>query len=692
MAALPVQVPYPVFYDRDGAPLDNGNIYIGVANLDPVTNPLQVYYDEALTLTASQPLITSNGYVYRNGTPTQLYVNATSFSISVNNANNTLVYSFPENTSINAASIEYDPPFTGAVTSGYTVFDKLEQYISITDFGAVGDGVTDNTIVLQAAIDAAATANKTLYWPAGVYIITSTLDIRNKKISWVGDNYYTNATEVRGNFNGYLVNGAGVAPSTYYGPYEIKNLRFVNTNNGTALGSAGCIDLRYTGTCKVENCAIVAQGIGIRLDETISATFTDNYVQGDSGTNPNHSFSRGYYGGGRNCRINGVRVYGCYVAVSVANDSWVVSQCNIEFTDIVIATTALASMLVVGCHIETSNMIWTNAENLPTTGAAPWTNPAGGGIGFTGSVTFENCIFYMLPLANNNGIRAPAFVVKTQAGFTAALTISGCAFAIPSSLATISNSFNYTDPTTMVSGLRVAIINSTGFVDPSVIPQDPFSQYIRTDNGKYFGFSRIGFDDPAFYIQQGEFAGYTNVGLKSEFYGRSVVSSGDDFSPNANNTYSLGNSTNRWSEVFAINGTINTSDENAKTEIAPTSLGLDFINSLQPKQFKMKESGRWTDGELVDMVDENGNVIVDRDGKTIKIVKPGSQQPISGQRFHQGLIAQEVKAVLDQIGIDSAIWINGGDGLQGLRYEELIAPLIKAVQELSVCIQALENK
>lgn len=136
MAALSVQVPYPVFYDRAGTPLDNGNIYIGVANLDPVTNPLQVYYDEALTLTASQPLITSNGYVYRNGTPAQLYVNAVNFSILVNDSKNLLVYSFPDGTGLGAgaASIEYDPPFTGAVTSGYTVADKLAQSVSVNDF------------------------------------------------------------------------------------------------------------------------------------------------------------------------------------------------------------------------------------------------------------------------------------------------------------------------------------------------------------------------------------------------------------------------------------------------------------------------------------------------------------------------------------------------------------------------------
>jgi hypothetical protein len=178
MAALSVQVPYPVFYDRDGDPLDNGNIYIGVANLDPVTNPISVYYDEALTNPASQPLKTSNGYVYRNGTPTQLYVNAVNFSITVNDNKDLLVYNFPDGTGIspNASGIEYDPPFTGAVTSGYTVQDKLKQCVSVKDFGATGDGVTNDAVEIQAALDAVAAFSNggTVIAPAGIYNCGST--------------------------------------------------------------------------------------------------------------------------------------------------------------------------------------------------------------------------------------------------------------------------------------------------------------------------------------------------------------------------------------------------------------------------------------------------------------------------------------------------------------------------------------
>ena len=50
----------------------------------------------------------------------------------------------------------------------------------------------------------------------------------------------------------------------------------------------------------------------------------------------------------------------------------------------------------------------------------------------------------------------------------------------------------------------------------------------------------------------------------------------------SNNSKNLGSSFTRWKEVFAVNGSINTSDITLKTDVKTTSLGLDFVNTLNP--------------------------------------------------------------------------------------------------------------
>lgn len=199
MAALSIQVPYPVFYDRDGQPLDNGNVYIGTAYLDPVTNPIQVYYDETLTIPANQPLKTSNGYVYRNGTPTKLYVNAVNFSILVNDSKNTLVYSFPDGTgfSPNASNVAFTGfkgqvgyvsdlagndgsdwiGFTSAGTGAVarSAQDKMRDQVNPKDFGAVGNGTTNDYAALQAAANTGLPINL----DGASYFTSSTITITN---------------------------------------------------------------------------------------------------------------------------------------------------------------------------------------------------------------------------------------------------------------------------------------------------------------------------------------------------------------------------------------------------------------------------------------------------------------------------------------------------------------------------------
>lgn len=64
-----------------------------------------------------------------------------------------------------AATTAYTPPFANSVTTN--VEDKLAQYVSVKDFGAVGDGTTDDTIAIQNALDVAS-----IYIPDGTYLVS----------------------------------------------------------------------------------------------------------------------------------------------------------------------------------------------------------------------------------------------------------------------------------------------------------------------------------------------------------------------------------------------------------------------------------------------------------------------------------------------------------------------------------------
>ena len=71
---------------------------------------------------------------------------------------------------------------------------------------------------------------------------------------------------------------------------------------------------------------------------------------------------------------------------------------------------------------------------------------------------------------------------------------------------------------------------------------------------------------------------------------------------------------------------------------------------------------------------------------------------IPGKRKHYGLIAQDVKVVLDDMGISTTDFAGymAADPIEhtdlGLRYEEFISPIIKAIQELSSKVDRLENE
>lgn len=165
--------PYPIFTDKNGDPLDAGYLYFGTANLNPETNPIQVYYDAAFTQPAAQPLRTSNGYVMRNGSPALIYANS-QFSVTVRDKNNTLViYSpvgygiTPGTTASRTDQMIYNQGDVGADDRVLTA--RLQDYVSVNDFGAVGNGVANDSTAINEALAAQSFVKAT----SGDYLYTA---------------------------------------------------------------------------------------------------------------------------------------------------------------------------------------------------------------------------------------------------------------------------------------------------------------------------------------------------------------------------------------------------------------------------------------------------------------------------------------------------------------------------------------
>lgn len=127
----------------------------------------------------------------------------------------------------------------------------------------------------------------------------------------------------------------------------------------------------------------------------------------------------------------------------------------------------------------------------------------------------------------------------------------------------------------------------------------------------------------------------------------------------------------------------NTSDARDKADIQDTNLGLSFIMQLQPRMYRwdFRESYR-SPKPAADAPKEEWDAWREAN-KLSNLTHDGTYKR---SRFHQGLVAQEVKAVIDGMGVDFGGFrdseVNGGDAQMGLEYTQFIAPLIKAIQEL----------
>lgn len=73
----------------------------------------------------------------------------------------------------------------GAVTRDAQA--KMREWVSVKDFGAVGNGIIDDTAAITAAITSRSTNGGCIYFPSGTYKVTSQINIAGTYIHLLGD-------------------------------------------------------------------------------------------------------------------------------------------------------------------------------------------------------------------------------------------------------------------------------------------------------------------------------------------------------------------------------------------------------------------------------------------------------------------------------------------------------------------------
>lgn len=196
-------------------PLNGGKIFTYAAG---TTTPQAAYTTSQGNVAWSNPIVlNSAGRVPGSG---EIWItDGLIYKFVLKDANDVLIATYDNiagiNPTINAENVVYDPPFTGAQSTN--VEAKLAQYVSVKDFGAVGDGVADDTAAIQAAINYITNTTYATTWvggspnytkgggtvfiPPGTYRITSNL-LLGQEVSFIGCSTkgftYTNTTDNTG--------------------------------------------------------------------------------------------------------------------------------------------------------------------------------------------------------------------------------------------------------------------------------------------------------------------------------------------------------------------------------------------------------------------------------------------------------------------------------------------------------------
>ena len=254
MSTILSPAPKLQFFTEGGIPLAGGKLYSYAAG---TTTPLATYTTSTGTQNNTNPIILDSrgeaavwlgaaSYKLKLTDSTDVEI-WTSDNITTQDAINALTAFEASLASTQGSSLVGYVPASGP--PGRTVQAKLRDVVSVKDFGAVGDGTTDDTTALQAAIayceSATSWGGRALYIPGGRYLITGALTLSKEFITIFGDG----AWESRIYAVGLSTSALTTAAMQYLRPF-LHDFAVENTGTGKGIDFGNITGQVYLGELK----------------------------------------------------------------------------------------------------------------------------------------------------------------------------------------------------------------------------------------------------------------------------------------------------------------------------------------------------------------------------------------------------------------------------------------------------------
>lgn len=440
------------FFDNNGVPLSGGLLYTYAAG---TTTPATTYTSSTGGTANSNPIVLDSAgrpasEIWLTTGSSYKFTLQTSLAVQIGSWDNipgindftvlTAQLANQSSASLGDALIGFKQADKNGLISGAvgrTVHQKLQDLVSVKDFGATGDGTTDDTTAIQAAIYYAQTNGGCVYLPAGIYIISSSLNVQINSGSTLpllrpsicGDGAGATTILQTANASGIVVTGYTSNPADY------MDLEDFTLQSNAVGGYGNGISFSDSAFVNIDNVEVLGWENGVYGIDALSMTFTRLV----SRFNINgFRFESSGSGTGYTSEPNAITMLGCTIGNNTNYGGWVIGAGTFTFVGGSIesngeSTTTLSTKWGLritnsGGNFDQQSAVGINLQGVYFEGnggqANLWIEQSVLRPGMSGAVT--GCSFVVL---GSSYPAASVYLTATNSAFAFPLAFTGCGWS-----------------------------------------------------------------------------------------------------------------------------------------------------------------------------------------------------------------------------------------------------------------------